>query len=130
MALETKIAPIDWDSQADQHLEGVGGEPVQNYRKLWHLKQVNVFAVLEGPGRVGTLLVKWETTSMGDLVAVVVALGGAGESDLVRGLVPEVDRIARMAGAVGVRLHTRRAGMVRKLAKVTADRELMIGWIL
>lgn len=129
--MSVRLVPIDWDKAAGDHLDGVGDLEASDYRLMYERNRVNVFAIEAEGNRIGTLLMKWETVKVsGSLVGVIVAAAGQGQTDLVQACIPECERLARKVRAVGLRLHTERPGMVRKMAQFAGDRELMIGWRL
>ncbi len=127
---EISLFPIDWDYAAHLHLDGLGDMPASYFEKLYADREVNVFAVLEGPTRVGTLLMRWVTMDdTGERRAEVVALAGErAEQALTKTIISEAERMAAKAGYSSLFFYTRRPGLVRQLAHRAGVCEVMVGW--
>lgn len=122
----TLISPIEWDSLAFDHLDGVGGEPADTYFQEYREGTLYVFAIIENLWRVGTALLRMEEKPDGELEGVLVAAGARGRGDLTMQVLPKFELVAAQKGATSFRLHTERPGLVRKLAHWAKERELVI----
>ena len=130
MVSQTKMTPIKWDSAANMHLEGVGGLAAMDYYKMWHAKKVNVFAVTQGPGRVATVVLRFDRRlSDSVLMCAVVAFGGSGDQ-LAANILPEIERMARLAEATEVFFDTDRMGLIFTAARALTGRKLRLSWSL
>lgn len=126
MDTSTLISPIEWDSLAHDHLDGVGGEPADTYFQEYREGTLYVFAIIENLWRVGTALLRMEEKPDGELEAVLVAAGAAGKGDMTMQVLPKFEAFAALKGATTFRMHTKRPGLVRKLAHWANSRELVI----
>lgn len=67
--------------------------------------------------RVGVTVYRIEDHDLGRELVSIASFGSDGGADLTREVLPMVEAVARSKGCVSVRLHTMRAGLIRKLLK-------------
>jgi hypothetical protein len=125
----TQIKAIAWDKKAGLHLCGVGSASVAYYRAEFEEQRANLFGVFVARERVGTVLMRWEVDNKtGDGIAVMVAAGSVDGKD--HGAMKLFEQLAWNKGSKFMRIHTRRAGLVRKLAAKARRAEMIVSWKL
>ncbi|MEQ8585937.1 MAG: hypothetical protein RLO01_01855 [Thalassobaculaceae bacterium] len=107
------VRPVAWDDGADALFGRIAATcpmPGGFYRDEVLARGSRLVEVVSDGERVGAFIVRTEPED-----AVIVAAAGAAPGvDLVRAVLPVVEREAFAAGFQGVRFHTGRAGLIRK----------------
>ena len=125
-----EITPVNWNRYSVEHLDGVAGFSGEHYGQMVWNENLTVFGVHEAGSEelVGTILMRWEVDKDGHKEAVIVAAGGQSAGDITKETLPLLMVAAEMVNCHSMRVHTRRPGLVAKLAGIAKSRELVLSW--
>lgn len=117
-----------FDDRAIADLTEVG--EIEFYRREFDQGIGVLMAVLKNGSRTGTVLVRRETRSNGELQCVIVAGKVRRERDVFTPGMDLIEQMAIQSGCVSMRVHTDRPGLIKNLLKRNPDAETVVEWDL
>ncbi len=109
-----KIRCVHWSPEVEKILSAATGSATLDDLKIAAMNGAVVFGVYEGGELVGAYMLRTERTAT-HLEGVIVAAAGASDAfNLREAVLPYIENQFRKSGCAKARLHTARAGLVKK----------------
>ena len=117
MAAQVEIRRAEWSEAAARTLaDAIPFGTPEDLRRQIDIEGAQLFEVIAERGRVGFYLLRVDRSAEGCEGVLVAGAGALHGVDLIAAIVPQIERQFR--GCYGMRVHTARPGLARKLAKL------------